>query len=150
MKRGEVVSIAISPKKGMKKHCVQSAFLVADRGIENDAHAEGGLRQVSLLMEESIVKMKESGVSVSYGDFAENIVTRGVDLKSLKIDDRIYIGSETELIVTMIGKTCAAPCRIYYDVGYCIMPEEGVFARVIRGGTVRAGDNIKVLGDDSD
>jgi len=144
MKRGEVVSIAISPKKGMKKRCVQSAVLVKNRGIENDAHAEGGLRQVSLLMDESIMRMKESGVSVSYGDFAENIVTRGVDLKALQIDDRIFIGHESELVVTMIGKECAAPCRIYHDVGYCIMPEEGVFCRVIKPGSIEVGDPVDI------
>lgn len=144
MKRGEVVSIAISPEKGMKKRCVRSAVLLENCGIEKDAHADGGLRQVSLLMDESIVRMKEGGVSVSYGDFAENIVTRGVNLKELSINDRISIGNETELVVTMIGKECAVPCRIYYDVGYCIMPEEGVFCRVIKPGTIEVGDPVEI------
>ncbi len=128
----------------MKKRRVRSAVLLEDRGIEKDAHAEGGLRQVSLLMDESITRMKSRGVSVEYGDFAENIVTRGVDLKALQIDDRIFIGNEIELVVTMIGKECAAPCRIYYDVGYCIMPEEGVFCRVIKEGTIEVGDAVKI------
>jgi len=144
VKRGEIVSIAISAEKGMKKRCVQSAVLLEDRGIETDAHAEGGLRQVSLLMDESIKRMKGSGVSVSYGDFAENIVTRGVNLKALKIDDRISIGKESELVVTMIGKECAVPCRIYYDVGYCIMPEEGIFCRVVKPGTIEVGDPVEI------
>ncbi len=144
MRSGEVVSIAVSPRKGMKKRCVQLAVLLEDRGIEKDAHAEGGLRQVSLLMDESIMSMKERGVTVAYGDFAENVVTRGVDLKALCIDDRISIGNDSELVVTMIGKECAAPCRIYYDVGYCIMPEEGVFCRVIKPGTIEVGDPVEI------
>jgi MOSC domain-containing protein YiiM len=143
VKPGNVVAIAISDRKGEKKHTVGQARLVEERGIENDAHAEGGDRQVSLLMDESIERMREKGVEVSHGDFAENIVTRGVDLTALEPGTEIRIGDVT-LQVTMIGKECHEPCAIYYAVGYCIMPEEGVFCRVKKPGTIRVGDTVSL------
>ena len=154
---GKVVSIAVSERKGEKKLRVAEAFLEADLGIRGDAHAQGGPRQVSLLMDESIERMRAgTGIEVAYGDFAENIVTSGVDLRSLKVGDRFLISppgpaegrdlpeGAALLEVTMIGKECKTPCRIYYQVGFCIMPREGVFCRVLRSGPVRNGDGVRV------
>jgi MOSC domain-containing protein YiiM len=144
MQRGSVVAISISERKGVKKHGIPEAMLVKDLGIENDAHAQGGLRQVSFLMEESIERMRKKGVEVSYGDFAENIVTRDLDLSSVRLNDTVRIGDETKLKVSKIGKECPSPCSIYYQVGYCIMPEEGVFCRVVEEGKIRIGDTITI------
>jgi MOSC domain-containing protein YiiM len=93
-------------------------------------------------MDESIARMREEGVRVSHGDFAENIVTRGLDLLSLSPGDTIRLGDHGRLEVTMIGKTCHAPCSIYHQVGYCIMPEEGVFCKVLEPGRIRIGDEV--------
>jgi MOSC domain-containing protein YiiM len=149
---GKVVSIAVSERTGEKKLRVAEAYLEADLGIRGDAHARGGPRQVSLLMDESIERMRAgTGIEVAYGDFAENIVTSGVDLRSLKVGDRFLIsppgpaeGDAALLEVTMIGKECKTPCRIYYQVGFCIMPREGVFCRVLRSGPVRNGDGVRI------
>jgi len=145
MKEGRVVSIAISDRKGEKKRVVREACLLEDVGLEHDAHAEGGDRQVSILMEESIERMIEQGVQVQHGDFAENIVVRGLGLRDLKVSDRLKLGADAELRVTKIGKECLSPCRIYYAVGYCIMPLEGIFCRVEKTGTIRTGDTAVVL-----
>jgi MOSC domain-containing protein YiiM len=99
---------------------------------------------VSLLAVESIDKMRALGLDVNPGDFAENLTTEGIDLVSLPVGTRIAVGKQIVLEITQIGKECHAGCAIYRQVGKCIMPEEGVFARVIRGGPVRAGDQIKV------
>lgn len=144
MQRGKVITISVSNKRGEKKKNVQSAFLLEDRGIQYDAHALGGLRQVSLLMNESIETIRRQGVDVHYGDFAENIVTNGINLKSVQIGDRIFIGKEGELKVTKIGKECTTPCRIFYEVGSCIMPEEGIFCKVAKGGNIAVGDEIRI------
>jgi MOSC domain-containing protein YiiM len=142
MEKGTVVAISISEKKGEKKHMTREAMLIEDLGIEHDAHAEGGHRQVSLLMDESIERMRRQGVEIAYGDFAENIVTRGVDLGVVKLQDLIHIGDGMKLQVTMIGKECHAPCSIYYQVGHCIMPEEGIFCRVLHTGRIVVGDPV--------
>lgn len=144
MEAGTIVAISISYKKGEKKHNTREAMLIKDLGIEHDAHAEGGHRQVSLLMDESIERMRSKGVDIAYGDFAENIVTQGVNLSNLKLQDLIHIGEDMELQVTMIGKECRTPCRIYYQVGYCIMPEEGIFCRVLHSGRIRVGDSVRI------
>ncbi len=144
MEKGVVVAISISKRKGEKKENVKEANLIEDRGIENDAHAEGGERQVSLLMDESIDRMRECGLKVSYGEFAENIVTRGIDHRKLGIDNLLRVGDGVILRVVMIGKECPAPCRIFDQVGYCIMPEEGLFCRVERSGKICVGDRIYV------
>jgi MOSC domain-containing protein YiiM len=136
------VALSISGRKGVKKTNVDRALFLKNRGLRDDAHAEGGIRQVSLLMEESITRMREKGVRVSYGDFAENLVTAGIDLGSVRLNDRIVIGGGVELRVTKIGKECVTPCTIYYQVGYCIMPEEGVFCSVETQGQVRVGDPV--------
>lgn len=142
----KVVSINISNTKGVRKKPVDEVLLRENFGIENDAHAsETWHRQVSLLALESIEKMRSMGLDVGPGDFAENITTEGINLPVLPIGTRILMGEETELEVTQIGKVCHARCNIYYQAGDCVMPKEGIFVKVLKGGTVRKGDEIKVL-----
>jgi len=143
----KVVAVCSSRKKGTKKGVIAEAVLKEDYGLVDDAHADSSThRQVSLLATESINKMRELGLDVGEGDFAENITCDGLDLCSLPVGTRLSIGEEVILEVSQIGKECHTRCAIYRQVGTCIMPEEGVFARVIRGGVVRAGDEIEVLG----
>jgi len=143
---GKVKAICISKKKGMKKQNIKIAILKKDFGIINDAHA-GSPRQVSLLAEESIEKMKTKGLDVNFGDFAENIVTCGIDLKGLAVATQIKIGKKVLLEITQIGKVCLSRCAIYYKTGDCIMPREGIFAKVIRGGIVKVSDRLEVIKD---
>ena len=141
----KVVSVNISDKKGMRKKPVQEVVLKTEYGIEGDAHASSEWhRQVSLLALESIQKMRDMGLDVSAGDFAENITTEGIDLVSLPVGTRILIGDEVAGEVSQIGKECHTRCAIYYQAGDCVMPKEGIFIRVLRGGTVRKGDRISV------
>jgi len=141
---GSVSAICISTQRGVKKKSVQSAKLIRETGIENDAHAQGGDRQVSLLMEESINRVREHGIDVNFGDFAENIVTSGVNLRDVRIGDRIRLG-ESLLEITIIGKECHTPCHIYYQMGSCIMPDEGVFCRDIKPGNLSVGDGVEIV-----
>ena len=132
-----VEAVCISDKKGIQKHEVETVMLKKDFGIENDAHAGKWHRQVSFLAGEDIDRMKEKGLSLKPGAFGENIITRGIDWTKVKIGGKIQI-SETELEVTQIGKKCHTPCAIYYAAGECIMPDRGVFAKVLKGGEIRA------------
>lgn len=142
---GRVVSVNISDTKGVRKEPVEEIVLKADYGIEGDAHASSEWhRQVSLLAIESIRKMQDMGLDVSSGDFAENITTEGVDLVSLPLGTSISIGNEVVGEVSQIGKECHTRCAIYYQAGDCVMPKEGIFIKVIRGGRVRKGDKISV------
>ena len=138
----KIVSIAISKKKGTRKTCVSTAHLIKDHGLEGDAHAGPWHRQVSLLAVESIAKMKAKGLSVGPGDFAENITVEGIALVDLRVGDRLRSG-EALLEITQVGKECHNRCAIYYQAGDCVMPKEGVFARVLLGGTLRAGDPME-------
>ncbi len=141
----KVVAVNISKKKGLIKKPVESVHLVEKLGIEGDAHAGNWHRQVSLLDQASVDKMTALGVEgLTPGIFAENITTEGVVLHALPIGTRLRVG-ETELEVTQIGKECHAHCQVYQQVGMCIMPTEGIFTIVIRGGEIRAGDAIEVL-----
>jgi MOSC domain-containing protein YiiM len=140
-----VVSIAISKKKGTRKTQVDAALLVADHGLEGDAHAGPWHRQVSFLASESIARAKEGGLEVGFGDFAENIATRGIDWLKVPVGTRLRIGDHAEVEITQIGKECHKKCAIYYAAGDCIMPKEGIFARVLKGGTVRVNDPIHIL-----
>ena len=144
--KGEVKAVCISEEKGSKKHCVKIAVLKEDFGIINDAHA-GSKRQVSLLAEESIEKMKARGLNLNFGDFAENIVTSGIDLMNLPVAAKIKIGRNALLEITQIGKECLNKCAIYYSAGDCIMPKEGVFAKVLKGGIIKAGDKLEAIKD---
>lgn len=141
-----VIAVCKSDKKGTKKKDVGEGLLKADFGLVGDAHADCCThRQVSLLARESIDKMQALGLEVKAGDFAENLTTEDIDLVSLPVGTRLSVGNEIILEVTQIGKECHTRCAIYRQVGTCIMPEEGVFARVIKGGPVSAGDSIKVV-----
>lgn len=139
---GKIAAVSISEKKGVKKRNVESARLKEGFGIIGDAHAGDKIRQISLLAEESIEKMRAKGLNVKSGDFAENITTKGLNLLSLKIGDKIKIGDEVMLEISQIGKECHTRCGIYYQAGDCVMPKEGIFARVIKGGVVKPGDEI--------
>ena len=139
--KGKVLAVNVSLNKGERKKAVPAATLLVEHGIEGDAHAGDWHRQVSLLAMESIAKMQALGLDVGEGDFAENITTQGVDLVSLPIGTRFALG-ETVLEVTQIGKECHTRCAIFYQAGDCVMPKEGIFARVISGGVVRPGDDI--------
>ncbi|MGB9082036.1 MAG: MOSC domain-containing protein [Desulfuromonadaceae bacterium] len=138
---GSVLAVCISLNKGERKKPVPAVELVQEHGIAGDAHAGDWHRQVSLLAQESIDKMRAVGLSVSAGDFAENITTTGIDLVSLPIGTRLSLGSAL-LEVTQIGKECHNRCAIYYQAGDCVMPKEGIFARVLNGGVVTAGTDI--------
>ena len=142
---GKILAISISDKKGARKNNVDSATLKEDFGIVGDAHAGTKNRQVSLLAQESIAKMKAKGLKVKAGDFAENITTEGLDLLSLKIGDRLKINEEIILELSQIGKVCHTRCSIYYQAGDCVMPKEGIFAKVIKGGEIKVGDDIYSL-----
>ena len=140
-----VIAVCRSGKKGTKKEDVTEGVLREDYGLIGDAHADCCTpRQVSLLSIESINKMRRLGFDVGPGDFAENLTTEGIDLPSLPIGTHIAIKKEAILEVTQIGKECHSRCAIRRQIGNCIMPKEGVFARVIRGGFVRAGDPIRI------
>lgn len=145
-KKGEVAAVSISEKKGQKKRNVDSAELKEDFGIIGDAHAGTGNRQVSLLAEESIEKMSDKGLNVGPGDFAENITTKDINLFSLKLGTKLKIGEQALLEISQKGKECHAGCKIYYQAGDCVMPKEGIFAKVLEGGPIRPGDEITVIG----
>jgi molybdopterin adenylyltransferase len=140
-----VVAVSISATKGVKKDNVPAARVLENLGLQGDAHAGDWHRQVSLLAVESIDKMRQSGLDLKPGDFAENLTTRGIDLPHLPVGTRLRIGPEVELEVTQIGKACHHGCAIKQAVGDCIMPREGIFARVLRGGLVHPNDIIEVL-----
>ena len=140
-----VVAVCQSKKKGTKKQAIAEGLLRKDYGLIGDAHADCQTnRQVSLLAIESIDKMQSLGLNLSPGDFAENITIEGIDLCHLPIGTRILVGDEVVLQVTQIGKECHAACAIRRQVGQCIMPEEGVFTQVIRGGLVKPGDKVQI------
>ena len=142
----KIVAVCKSEKKGTKKEAVNEGVLREDYGLIGDAHADCCThRQVSLLAVESINKMQGLGFSVGPGDFAENLTTEGIDLVSLPVGTRLSIEGRVILEVTQIGKECHTGCAVFRQVGKCIMPKEGVFARVIRGGIVRPGDRLRVL-----
>lgn len=142
---GKVVSVNLSEKKGMRKTPVPEGYLKEGFGLEGDAHASGEWgRQVSLLQVESIERMKAKGLNLSAGDFAENITTEGIDLMGLKLGDRLKIGP-AEVEITQIGKKCHSKCEIYRQAGDCIMPKEGIFAKVLKGGPVKTGDPVTLL-----
>jgi MOSC domain-containing protein YiiM len=140
-----IVSIAISRKKGTRKTCVDEAVLIEDHGLDGDAHAGPGDRQVSFLAAESIEKVRTEGLDVTFGDFAENIATEGIDWLNMPVGTVLQIGREALVAITRIGKECHKKCAIYYQAGDCIMPREGVFARVLKGGVIRLGDAILLV-----
>lgn len=142
---GKIIAINISEKKGMKKTDVGRAYVKENYGIENDAHSGHWHRQISLLAMESIEKMKQMGLNVSPGSFAENITTEGIDLVNLRIGTTLQMGKEVLIEVTQLGKVCHDRCAIYYQAGDCVMPKEGIFAKVIRTGWIENENEIKVV-----
>jgi MOSC domain-containing protein YiiM len=143
-KRGQVLAVCTSQKKGTRKRNIERAELRPAWGIVGDAHAADWHRQVSLLAWESIEKMRALGLNVNVGSFAENITTRGLSLIDLPVGTQLRLG-EARVEVTQIGKVCHERCAIYYQAGDCVMPREGIFVRVHEGGWVEAGDAIEVL-----
>ena len=141
---GRIHAICISEKKGTQKHEVSSAKLVESWGIEGDAHAGTWHRQVSLLGLGQIEEFRRRGAKVEFGAFGENLVVEGYHFRELPVGTRFQAG-EAILEMTQIGKECHGHCAIYHAMGDCIMPREGVFARVLRGGVIRTGDELVLL-----
>jgi len=144
---GKIVAVCTSETKGVRKKNVGSGVLRPDHGLIGDGHAGDWHRQVSLLALESIEKMRQKGLDVNPGDFAENITTENIDLVSLPIGTQLKIGVEAVGEVTQIGKVCHERCAIYYQAGDCVMPREGIFIKVLQGGQVKVGDSIEVIED---
>lgn len=144
---GKIVAVCSSEKKGMRKKNIGQGMLVADFGLQGDAHGGPWHRQVSLLAVESIDKMRAKGLDVNPGDFAENLTIQdlGVELFALPIGTKIKIGAQAVGEVTQIGKECHHHCAIYEQAGDCVMPREGIFIRVIQGGPVQVGDDVEVV-----
>lgn len=147
IRKGKIIAVSVSKKKGTKKTNVSLIRLKRDFGIVGDAHAGEKFRQVSLLALGSIRKMQDKGLNVKAGDFAENITTQDIDLVNLKIGTKLKIGKNAILEISQIGKTCHTRCNIYYQAGDCVMPTEGVFARVLRPGLIKPKDTIEVIED---
>ena len=143
--KGTILSVNVSSDKGQKKHNIGKCLLVEGLGVKGDAHAGMEIRQVSLLARESIEKIRAKGLDVRYGDFAENLTTEGIILHELPLGTRFIIGENISLELTQIGKVCHDRCAIYAQVGDCVMPREGVFAKVITGGEVKVGDTIRIV-----
>lgn len=139
---GIIKAISISDTRGTKKRNVPQAVCIENFGIEHDAHAGSPVRQISLLADESIEHIRKKMPEIQPGAFAENITTGGIDLLKLKIGTKLKIGNEVVLSVSQIGKECHTPCHIYRTVGDCVMPREGIFAVVEKGGLIKPGDTI--------
>jgi len=144
---GNVIAVCVSERKGVQKKNVGSANFIADWGIENDAHAGVWHRQVSLLSHDKIEAFRARGAEVGDGAFGENLVVSGIDFKALPIGTR-FSCNEVLLELTQIGKECHSGCEIFKKMGDCIMPREGVFARVLHGGKISVGDTLTVLPSD--
>ena len=136
------VSIATSKQKGTIKKCVETVELIENHGIKEDAHAGDWHRQLSFLASESIENASTKDFKLNFGDFAENIATTGIDWKNQPIGQVFKLGEKALVEVTQIGKECHKKCAIYYRTGDCIMPKEGVFAKILKGGTIKVGDKI--------
>lgn len=145
MTEGKVYAVCVSEAKGTPKKEVKEVTLVAGHGIEGDAHAGDWHRQVSLLSEDKVERFRETGIDVDNGAFGENILVTGIDPVTLAIGTKVKIG-QSVMEITQIGKECHSHCRIYHTVGDCIMPREGVFAKVLEGGLVKKGDSVHVDG----
>jgi len=141
----KIIAVCKSKDKGTSKQDVGEGILQDEFGLVGDAHADCCThRQVSLLAIESINKMRNRGFDIGPGDFAENLTTEGIDLVALPVGIRLSTGQGVVLEVTQIGKQCHTKCAIYRQIGKCVMPKDGVFARVIRGGVVKSGDELKI------
>ena len=141
----KLVSIATSKKKGTPKKQTNSALLIKNHGLKGDAHAGPWHRQVSFLSYENIENARSKGLDVSFGDFAENISTTGIDWKTIPVGTRVRLGRDAVVEISQIGKACHNKCAIYYKAGDCIMPREGVFAVVVHDGRIACGDAVELL-----
>ena len=141
---GEIIAVCLSDKKGTSKKDVKEGILKKDYGLVGDAHAGPGLRQISLLAKESLEKIKIKGLKIGCGGFGENLTTSGIELTSLIIGTRLILGKNILIEITQIGKTCKKPCKIYKRLGNCILPSQGIFAKVLKGGKVKVGDRLKI------
>lgn len=141
---GKVIAVCISHKRGTQKTDIKRAVFIENFGIENDAHAGDWHRQVSLLSYDKIKEFNEKGAGVMDGAFGENLVVEGFDFKSLPVGTR-FVCNDVILEMTQIGKECHSHCEIYKKMGECIMPKEGVFAKVIHGGMIESGDDLVIL-----
>ncbi len=147
----KIIAVCTSERKGTTKADVKTGYLRQEYGLEGDAHADCCThRQVSLLAVESIEKMRRLKSDIGPGDFAENLTTEGIDLVSLPVGTQVSVGEEVILEISQIGKECHAGCAIFQQIGKCIMPKEGIFARVIHGGPVKTGDPIKTREKDGE
>lgn len=143
---GKIIAVCKSETTGVKKVPCGTGIFIEDYGLEGDAHASRGIaRQVSLLAQDSIDKMKALGLELNSGDFAENLTIEGMELFTIPVGTRLKVGSEVILEISQIGKACHKGCAIFQAVGTCIMPKEGVFARVIRGGKIADGDAVEMI-----
>ena len=140
---GKVIAVCTSPAKGTQKTNVGEGIFIEDFGIQGDAHAGKWHRQVSLLSYDKIEEFRQRGAEVEDGAFGENLVVEGIDFRSLPVGTRLYC-SDVILEMTQIGKECNHGCPIFQKMGDCIMPREGVFARVIKGGTIKTGDEMQI------
>jgi len=145
---GKIIAVCISEKKGTQKRNVHEAELIADYGIANDAHAGNWHRQVSMLSFEKINDFKAQGADIIEGSFGENLIVEGFDLSKLPVGTR-FKSNDIILELTQIGKECHSHCQIYKVMGDCIMPREGIFTKVIKGGRIAVGDPIEILDEES-
>ncbi len=143
---GNVLAVCISPKKGTEKKNVGSARFIEDWGLENDSHAGKWHRQVSLLSHDKVEEFRARGAEVEHGAFGENLVVSGIDFRTLPVGTH-FVCNDVELELTQIGKECHSGCAIFQKMGECIMPREGVFAKVIHGGTISVGDTLTIKED---
>jgi len=144
---GKIVAICISKKKGVQKKDIKRCKLVENHGLEGDAHAGSWHRQISLLSKEARLIMENKGAKLNDGDFGENLLTEGIDFSNIKIGNKLRLGKDALIRITQIGKECHDRCNIYYQVGDCIMPREGIFAEVLKGGEIKIDDDIEFLND---
>ena len=142
----KIKAVCLSEEKGTTKKVIKKGELIENFGLKGDAHAGKWHRQLSLLDESSIDKMRGQGYNLNFGDFAENITTEGLEnLFQLPIGTKLKINGEILLEITQIGKKCHHDCEIMQTIGDCVMPREGVFAKVLKGGEIKAGDKIEIL-----
>ncbi|MBP9211566.1 MAG: MOSC domain-containing protein [Bacteroidetes bacterium] len=148
---GRIVAISTSKRKGIPKSNIESVRLIENFGLEGDVHGGNWHRQVSFLALESIESMRAKGLpNLRPGAFAENITTEFIDIPHLTVGCRVRIGEEAELEITQIGKECHDKCAIFFKVGDCVMPREGIFAKVIVGGAIHIGDAVMVIPSSAD
>ncbi len=144
---GKIVAICISEKKGVQKKDIKRCKLIENHGLEGDAHAGSWHRQISLLSKEARLVMENKGAKLNDGDFGENLLTEGIDFANIKVGNKLRLGKDALVRITQIGKECHDKCSIYYQVGDCIMPREGIFAEVLKGGEIKINDDIEFLND---